>query len=50
MHASALPWWGWLIAAVVCYFVQVVMSTWTDNGSIRAWIIRAAFIHGNFLL
>jgi hypothetical protein len=46
---SSVPWWGWLLVAAVCWFVQFVLSIRTDNGSAGAWIIRIGFIAGMVL-
>lgn len=47
MNASALPWWAWLLIAVVCWYVQLVLSIQTDKGkgwTIRIFVIVAMFI------
>ena len=46
---SVIPWWAWLLVAAICWFLQLMMSSWTDNGSTKAWIIRIAFIVGMVL-
>ena len=43
---ASIPWWGWLLIATVCWFVQLILSIRTDNGSAGAWIVRIAFIAG----
>ncbi len=43
---ASIPWWGWLLVVMVCWFVQLIMSIRTDNGSTGAWIIRIAFVAG----
>jgi hypothetical protein len=46
---ASIPWWVWLFIAAVCWFIQLMMSIRTDNGSVGAWIIRIAFIVGMVL-
>jgi hypothetical protein len=44
-----VPWWGWLLIAVACWFLQLMMSIRTDDGGKGAWLIRTAFIAGMVL-
>ena len=47
-----IPWWGWLLIAVACWFLQLIMSVRTYDtfeGSKGAWVIRIAFIAGMVL-
>lgn len=44
-----LPWWGWLLIAAGCWFLQLIMSIRTDGGSKGAWAIRFVFIAGMVL-
>ena len=44
-----MPWWGWLLMAVGCWLVQLIMSIRTDDGSKGAWVIRFVFIAGMVL-
>ncbi len=46
---ASIPWWGWLLIAVACWFFQLIMSIRTDDGSKGAWVIRIAFITGMVL-
>jgi len=46
---ASIPWWGWLLIAVACWFIQLMMSVRTDSGSKGAWVIRSAFIAGMVL-
>jgi hypothetical protein len=46
MSPSALPWFGWLVLAVVCWFFQLMMSMYTDKGGADAWLIRGVLIAG----
>jgi hypothetical protein len=41
-----IPWWGWLLIAAVCWYLQLVMSIRTDDGGKAAWTIRILFITG----
>ena len=41
---ASISWWGWLLIAVVCWFLQLIMSIRTDEGSKGAWLIRITFI------
>jgi hypothetical protein len=43
---ASIPWWGWILLAVVLWYVQLMMGIYTDSGSIRAWVIRIALIAG----
>ena len=46
MTPASVPWWGWILLAGVLWFVQLMMGTYTDSGSPRAWTVRIAFIVG----
>lgn len=46
---ASIPWWGWLLIAVGCWFLQLMMSIRTDDGSKGALLIRIAFITGMVL-
>lgn len=43
---AGIPWWGWLLIAVGCWFLQLIISFRTDNGEEGAWLIRIVFIAG----
>jgi hypothetical protein len=49
MNPSALPWWGWALVAVVCWYFQLVSSIYTDKGTFTAWVFRIALIVGMVL-
>ena len=38
-----------MLIAVGCWFLQLIMSIRTDDGSKGAWVIRIAFIAGMVL-
>jgi hypothetical protein len=42
--SASVPWWGWLLIATGFWFLQLVMSIRTDDGSKGAWLIRILFI------
>lgn len=46
---ASIPWWGWLLIAGLSWFIQLMMSVWTDKGGAGAWIIRVAFIAATVL-
>lgn len=46
MNPSDIPWWGWLVTAVVLYFFQLGASVRTDKGETWAWIVRCLMIAG----
>jgi hypothetical protein len=41
-----IPWWAWLLIAVGCWFLQLILSVRTDDGTRGAWTIRILFIAG----
>jgi hypothetical protein len=49
-----IPWWGWLLIAVSCWFFQLFASAFTykahsEQNTGPAWIIRGALIAGMVL-
>ncbi len=44
-----MPWWAWLLIAVGCWFLQLITSFRTDDGSKGAWLFRIVFIAGMVL-
>jgi hypothetical protein len=46
---ASIAWWGWLLIAMVCWYVAMMMGVWTYKGSIGAWIIRIAFVAATVL-
>jgi hypothetical protein len=46
---ASISWWGWLLIAVLCWYVQLMMSLWTEKGGVGAWTIRALFLAGMVL-
>ena len=46
---ASIPWWAWLLITAACWFIQLMMSVWTDKGGAGAWTIRVAFIAGMVL-
>ena len=46
MMPASIPWWAWLLIAVVLWFAQLVISVRTDDGGLGAWFIRWVFIAG----
>jgi hypothetical protein len=49
MNPSAMPWWAWLLAAALCWYIQLVLSIRTDKGGTGAWTVRVLFIVIMFL-
>ena len=49
MNPSSIPWWAWLMLAVIFYIAQIVMSPSTDKGSSGAWMVRGIFTAATFL-
>ena len=43
---ESMCWWGWLLVAAVCWYLQLMMSVRTSRGSKSAWVFRIAFIAG----
>jgi hypothetical protein len=49
---SAIPWWGWVLVAIICWVAQLVAGAYTykDHQATRnttpAWIVRSALIAG----
>jgi hypothetical protein len=43
---ASIPWWGWLVICVVCYFVQLNLSIGEDLGSRIQAKFRIVFIAG----
>jgi hypothetical protein len=53
MNPSNIPWWAWLLAAMVLYVFQLGASVRTDKGETWAWVLRILMIVGmviSFLL
>lgn len=51
--SASVGWWAWVLIAFMCWFIQLMMSVWTDKGGFGAWTVRIAFIAGmvmSFLL
>jgi hypothetical protein len=46
---ASIPWWGWLLVAAVCWFIQKIMRIRTDEESIGARAIRIALLAGMML-
>ncbi len=49
MSPSDLPWWGWLLLAVICWCFQWAIGEYTEEGSLRAWAFRLVLIAGAVL-
>lgn len=49
MNPSALPWWGWFLVALACWYFQLIAGIYTDKGTLKAWIFRIALIAGMVL-